>query len=111
MNEPQVIQALGALAQETRLRIVRFLIGCGDAGASAGDIATHVGVGASSASFHLAALGHAGIVNSQRRSRKVIYQAEFAALGGVIAFLLNDCCDNHPDIRACCFDCEPGSSN
>ena len=102
MEESEVINALSALAQETRLRIVRYLVSCGDGGAAAGEIGKQVGAEGSKASFHLAALEHAGVITSERQSRKIIYRASFEQLGDLISFLLNDCCDNHPDIRACC---------
>ena len=102
MEETQAIVVLGALSQETRLRIVRHLVGCGTEGASAGEIAKVVGATSSRASFHLSALEKAGVITSERRSRSVIYRAEFDLLGGLISFLLNDCCGAHPDIRRCC---------
>lgn len=92
----------GALSQETRLHIVRYLVQCGDKGASAGEVGEKVDAASSRASFHLAALERAGIIMSERQSRKIIYRANFKNLGNLISFLLNDCCDNHPDIRACC---------
>ncbi|MEM9451198.1 MAG: metalloregulator ArsR/SmtB family transcription factor [Cyanobacteria bacterium P01_E01_bin.6] len=104
MKEAQVINALSALSQETRLRIVRYLVSCDDEGAAAGDIAEHVDAGASNASFHLSALEHSGLVTSERQSRKIIYRADFEKIGGLISFLLNDCCGNNPDIRACCLN-------
>ena len=102
MEEKSVIDALGALAQEMRLNIVRYLIGKGSEGASAGDIARAMGAISSKTSFHLSTLEHAGLVSSQRQSRKIIYRANLDTLGGVISFVLNDCCAAHPDIRACC---------
>lgn len=93
---------LGALSQETRLRIVRYLIKCGPKGASAGDVGEHVEAASSRASFHLSALEKAGVISSERQSRHIIYRADTQNLGELISFLLNDCCDNHPDIRACC---------
>ena len=108
MKEAQAIEVLSALSQETRLRIVRYLVSCGDSGAAAGEIAEHVDTGASNASFHLSALEHAGVLTSERQSRKIIYRADFEMLGGLISFLLNDCCGNNPDIRACCLDSSSG---
>lgn len=102
MEETDAINVLGALSQETRLRIVRHLVGCGNEGASAGDIGKVVDATSSRASFHLSALEKAGVITSERRSRSVIYRAEFDLLGNLISFLLNDCCGAHPDIRACC---------
>lgn len=107
MKETEAIDALSALSQETRLRIVRYLVGCGDDGAAAGDIAENVDAGASRASFHLSVLEQAGMVTSERQSRKIIYKADVENIGSLISFLLNDCCANHPDIRACCLDRNP----
>lgn len=102
MDERQVLDVLAALAQETRLQIVRFLVQRGAKGASAGEIGKQVEATSSRASFHLSALEHAGVISSQRQSRYIIYSANLENLGGLISFLLNDCCDNHPDILACC---------
>jgi len=102
MDEKQALDILGAIAQETRLRIVRYLVLCGAEGASAGAIGKQVDATSSRASFHLSALENAGVISSERQSRHIIYRAKFGNLGGVISFLLNDCCDNHPDILGCC---------
>ena len=93
---------LGALSQETRLHIIRYLIGRGDEGAAAGEIAKAMKAISSKVSFHLSALERAGLISSERQSRKIIYRARLDNLGGLVSFLLNDCCGNHPDIRACC---------
>ena len=102
MEETQALGMLGALSQETRLRIVRYLVACGEEGASAGAVGRQVDATSSRASFHLSALEQAGVISSERQSRKIIYRASFDGLGGLISFLLNDCCGGHPDIRACC---------
>ncbi|MGI9380443.1 MAG: ArsR/SmtB family transcription factor [Methyloligellaceae bacterium] len=102
MNENQALSMFAALSQETRLQIVRYLVDCGDEGASAGDVGTKVGASSSRASFHLSALEQSGLITSQRQSRSIIYKADFEALGGLVSFLLNDCCGSHPDILACC---------
>ena len=102
MKEEQALKLLGALSQETRLRIVRYLVQRGAEGASAGEVGKQVGAISSRASFHLSALENAGVISSERQSRNIIYRANSANLGNLISFLLNDCCDNHPDIRACC---------
>ncbi len=102
MKEAQALDILGALSQETRLRIVRFLVRCGADGASAGDVARHVGAAASRASFHLSNLEQAGVITSERHARSIVYKASFTKLGGLIAFLLEDCCAGHPEVVACC---------
>ena len=102
MKEKTVLDALGALSQETRLHILRYLISKGDDGAPAGEIAETVGAISSKASFHLSNLERAGLIISERQSRKIIYRANLDTLGQLVSFILNDCCGGHPDIRACC---------
>ncbi|MDA7949245.1 MAG: metalloregulator ArsR/SmtB family transcription factor [Hyphomicrobiaceae bacterium] len=106
MKEHQALDMLHALSQETRLRIVRHLVRRGEEGATAGEIGKEVNAASSRASFHLSALEHAGAVTSQRRSRNIIYRANVAKLGNMMSFLLDNCCDNHPDIRKCCLGAE-----
>lgn len=102
MKEKQALEMMSALSQETRLKVIRYLVSCGEDGASAGQIANKVKATSSRMSFHLSALEHAGVVSSERQSRHIVYRAKFTALGNLVSFLLNDCCNNHPDIRACC---------
>ena len=102
MNENQALSMFGALSQGTRLQIVRYLVACGEEGASAGQVGAMVDATSSRASFHLSALERAGVISSERQSRSMIYSANLENLGGLVSFLLNDCCGSHPDILACC---------
>lgn len=102
MNENQALSAFSALSNETRLKVLRYLVTCGKAGQSAGVIGEAVGAAPSRASFHLAALEHAGLVSSVRRSRQIVYQADFKQLGTLVNFLLTDCCQNDPLVRSYC---------
>src|SRR5438132_1655346 len=79
MDTRQAIAGLAALAQETRLSIFRLLVERGPDGLAAGAIAEALGLPASSLSFHLAQLGHAGLILQRRRSRSLIYSVDFAA--------------------------------
>jgi DNA-binding transcriptional ArsR family regulator len=96
------LEALSALANETRLRLVRRLVVAGDDGMPAGALARGLDVSASRLSFHLSALEGAGLIASQRVSRQIIYRADHAAIGRLIGYLLNDCCGAHPEVSACC---------
>lgn len=102
MDDAQAIDALGALAQQTRLEIVRFLVRQGGEGASAGAIAEAAGAAPSRASFHLAALERAGLVLGERVSRRIVYRVDVERLGELVAFLLEDCCADDPIVRRCC---------
>lgn len=102
MDQSKALLALSALANETRLELVRALVAAGHDGLSAGEIARRLDVSASRLSFHLSALEHAGLITSRRVSRNVIYSADISGIGGVISYLLDDCCCADPKVRACC---------
>jgi DNA-binding transcriptional ArsR family regulator len=102
MDESQALSALAAMSQETRLRIVRFLVRSGAGGAAAGEIGAAVGASSSRLSFHLSALEAAGLLRSRRVSRSIRYSADFDRLGALFDFLLHDCCNGEPAILSCC---------
>lgn len=110
MDESQAVVGFGALAQETRLRILRLLVQAGPDGRAAGDIAIAVNVSPSNVSFHLKELERAGLIGQRREARSIIYAAAYPAIAELIHFLMQDCCSGHPDICApaisgpCCED-------
>ena len=96
MDAEIAIRALSALAQEHRLAAFRLLVQAGADGMAAGAIAERLGVPASSMSFHLAQLGHAGLVTQRRESRSIIYAADYTAMGGLMSYLTENCCAGVP---------------
>jgi len=97
MKTEQVVAALGALAQDTRLAIFRALVRAhsprdGKGGLAAGDIGEALGVAPATLSFHLKELAHAGLVSARREGRSIVYKADLDAMRGLTAFLLKDCC-------------------
>jgi DNA-binding transcriptional ArsR family regulator len=103
MQADLVIRAMSALAQEHRLAAFRLLVQAGAEGIAAGALAERIGVPASSMSFHLAQLAHAGLVTQRRESRSIIYAADYAAMNGLMAYLTENCCGGLPceDTAAC----------
>lgn len=99
MDERQALSSFSALAQETRLRIVRALVVAGPDGLAAGKIAERMGVSATNVSFHLKELERSGLINQQRVSRSIIYRASFKTLAELVTFLMEDCCAGHSAIR------------
>lgn len=96
MDEKQALTAFAAIAQETRLRIVRMLVVAGADGMAAGAIARALdGASGPRVSFHLKELEHAGLVESRRDGKSIIYSAIFPALSDLVAFLMHDCCQGH----------------
>lgn len=102
MNRTAALSALQALANEARLDLVRLLMPVGAEGIAAGEIGRVMGLSASRLSFHLAALEQAGLIRSRKDGRHVFYSVDAAGMGATIAFLLNDCCMDHPEVVACC---------
>jgi len=113
MNEKQALNAFAALSQETRLRIVRLLVTAGPEGMPAGAIGDAMdGASSSRMSFHLSHLEQAGLVESRREGRAIIYSAALTTLSGLVEFLMRDCCPGHPEgcnpaIAALSSCCEP----
>jgi len=85
------VAALGALAQENRLALFRLLVQTGEEGLSAGTLANALGIPSSSLSFHLAQLMKAGLIKQERRSRSLIYSADYAAMDDLIDYLTEHC--------------------
>lgn len=92
------VDALGALAHETRLAVFRALVKAGPDGMIAGAIADHCGVPPSTMSHHLATLERAGLVASERESRVIHYRADYAAMRRLLTFLMQDCCGGVPEM-------------
>jgi ArsR family transcriptional regulator, arsenate/arsenite/antimonite-responsive transcriptional repressor len=98
MEISKAIEALGALAQESRLHVFRLLIRRGPEGLAAGDIAEQLGVPANTMSSHLAVLSRAGLVSSRKQGRSVIYAINLAGTRKLLAFLVEDCCRGRPEV-------------
>lgn len=92
MEKSRVIDGLAALAQETRLDIMRFLVRRGAAGAPAGRIGQQFGLPSATLAFHLNTLIAACLVTRERAGRQSIYRADFGAVHALTAFLLENCC-------------------
>jgi ArsR family transcriptional regulator len=96
METKSVVTVLAALAQESRLSVFRLLVQAGPQGMSAGKISEATGIPASSLSFHLKELFHAGLVTSRNESRFVIYSANFPRINELLAYLTDNCCGGNP---------------
>ncbi|GAB3387431.1 metalloregulator ArsR/SmtB family transcription factor [Massilia agri] len=101
MDTKAAIAALAALAQESRLATFRLLVQAGPAGMAASRIAEALGIPASSLSFHLKELSHAGLIAPRQEGRFLIYAAQFGAMNGLLAFLTENCCGGNPCVPAC----------
>ena len=87
-----MIAGLGALAQDTRLDIVRYLVRKGADGAAAGDIGEQLNVPSATLTFHLNILTGAGLLMRRRSGRNIIYRVDYSSLHSITAYLLENCC-------------------
>lgn len=117
MNLKHAVEALSALAQDTRLAVFRLLVrdsgevgmddmdvagtleGDGYAeGLSAGVIAERLKVPPATLSFHPTKLEPAGLIKSQRRGLNIFYSADHAGIRALLGFLTDDCCQSRPEL-------------
>jgi DNA-binding transcriptional ArsR family regulator len=97
-----VIRALGALANEYRLKVFRLLVQTGPQGLPAGVISNELAIPASSLSFHLKDMVTAELLQARHEGRQVIYSPRFETMNGLVAFLTENCCGGNI--------CSPASS-
>jgi ArsR family transcriptional regulator len=109
MDSSQAVSSLSALAHESRLSIFRMLVQAGPVGLPAGEIARRLDVLPNTLSANLNVLSHAGLLKARRAGRSIIYTADYAAMGALLAFLMEDCCAGRPEIcvpaQACVTAC------
>ena len=92
MKQQDVLKALAALAQESRLAVFRLLVKRGPEGYTPGEISELLGIPAPTLSFHLKELSKAGLLSVRRRSRFMHYEARFDRMGELLAYLTENCC-------------------
>lgn len=100
MESRAAVASLSALGHEGRLAIFRLLVQAGPAGVAAGEIARQLDSLPNTLSANLNILSHAGLIVSRREGRSIVYSADFAAMSGLLGFLLEDCCAGAPEICA-----------
>ena len=96
MTEGDAVRALGALAQETRLRLFRLLVVAGPQGLTPGHMADTLGTSATALSFHLKELLHAGLIHAERDGRHIIYRAAVSTMSELLDYLTTNCCGGQP---------------
>jgi ArsR family transcriptional regulator len=96
MKNKEIVSAMAALAQESRLAVFRLLVQSGPEGLPATQIAEQLDIPPSSLSFHLKELMHAAMVNQKKEGRSLIYSANFKTMNTLVGFLTENCCGGNP---------------
>jgi ArsR family transcriptional regulator, arsenate/arsenite/antimonite-responsive transcriptional repressor len=107
MKSPDVVKALSALAQESRLAVFRLLIKRGPEGFTPGVLAEKLDIPAPTLSFHLKELQTAGLIAVRRESRFLFYSARFDRMKDLVGFLTDQCCTQADE--ECDADCKPAA--
>lgn len=92
------LKKLSALSQDTRLRAFKMLMEAMPDGVQAGVIAETLNVAPNSLSAHLNILTNSGLVSVERQGRKMIYRPVIASMNKMIASMIEDCCNGHPEV-------------
>jgi len=92
MEESIAVASLAALAQPMRLRIFRALVGAANEGLTPGALSATLDIAASTLSFHLKELTHAGLVTQERDGRNLIYRPAIAQMTALLDYLTAHCC-------------------
>ena len=92
MDEKAAVRALGALAQDARLRIYRAVVGVGPAGMTPGTLASKLTLPPSTVSFHVKELLNAGLLTQQRDGRHLVYRPCIGTMNELLAYLSAHCC-------------------
>lgn len=107
MEIVEAVKALSSLAHETRLGIFRLLVQAGASGLSVGEINNAVQIAAPTLSFHLKEMANAGLISSRHEGRFIYYQANYAAMNELLAYLTENCCQGESCLPANV--CKPGA--
>ena len=99
MKPTEVVKALAALAQPTRLALYRLLVARGPDGMAAGQASEKLKVSPATLSFHFRTLSHAGLIESRQEGRFIYYAANFAVMNDMLSYLTENCCGG--DQSAC----------
>ncbi len=92
MKVGAAVEALAALAQESRLAVFRLLVQAGHDGMAAGALGEKLGIPPATLSFHLKTLSHAKLVKSRTEGRFVIYSANYPEMDLLVGYLTENCC-------------------
>jgi DNA-binding transcriptional ArsR family regulator len=109
MTEIDVVRALAALAQKSRLQIFRQLVVAGPDGMTPTRLSEALGLPSTALSFHLKELTHADLITQERDGRNLIYRAAFPVMNDLLSYLTANCCAGEPcevhDAAPACSTC------
>src|SRR6266436_4426989 len=100
MKKTDAVEALAALAQDSRLDVFRLLVQAGPEGMSAGAVSTALDLAPNTLTFHFDRLRMAGLVSVRREGRSMIYAAQYETMNSLLSYLTENCCGGVASGRA-----------
>jgi ArsR family transcriptional regulator, arsenate/arsenite/antimonite-responsive transcriptional repressor len=92
MDNVAALNALKALAQESRLAAFRLLVQAGESGMPVGDLRDALNIPPATLTAHLNILRGAGLVLDQREGRVIRIRADYLRMTALQNFLTENCC-------------------
>jgi len=92
MKSLEVVNALAALAQESRLALFRLLVKRGPEGYTPTQLGEKLDVPGPTLSFHLKELQRANLIEARREGRFLYYSPNFSRMNQLLGFLTENCC-------------------
>lgn len=105
MKSIEVVNALSALAHDSRLAAYRLLVQASDKGLAVGEIGERLKLPGATLTNHLNVLRHAGLVRDVREGRSIRCRADYARMNALLAFLTENCCGGNA--ASCAPACAP----
>ncbi|MES2404347.1 MAG: metalloregulator ArsR/SmtB family transcription factor [Pseudomonadota bacterium] len=105
MKQTAAVEALKALAHDTRLAAYRLLVQAGPEGLAVGEISNRLKLPAPTLTSHLHVLRRAGLVRDVREGRSIRCRADYARMNALLGFLTENCCGS--DTASCAPVCAP----
>ena len=92
MKKQVAVEALKALAHDTRLAAYRLLVQAGPDGLAVGEISDRLQLPPPTLTSHLNVLRRAGLVRDVREGRSIRCRADYARMNALLGFLTENCC-------------------
>lgn len=98
MEIKDATQSFAALGHPGRLSVFRLLMRLAPQGGRPTEIAEFLGMKQNTLSHHLSELESCGLIRSDRQGRSLYYSVDLTRTGGLVDYLVNDCCRGRPDV-------------
>ena len=95
MDQKQAIECFSAMAQDSRLAILKLLMRESPEGTRVSDISKKLNIVPSTLSGHLSVLRRSGLLNSRRNQREIFYSADLETINDLMLFIVEECCNGN----------------